>query len=681
MSKIKVMSTALSNRIAAGEVIERPASVVKELVENAIDAGSSFITVEVERAGSRLIAVTDDGCGMDQEDAALSLEQHGTSKLLSEDDLEHIMTLGFRGEALPSIASVSRFTMITRTADAPEGTKITTSGGVDIDIAPTGAPVGTRIEVRDLFFNLPARKKFLKSAATEEHHIEEMMIMLAIGHPQTGFRLQLDGRVAFHTPPCSQQQQRLRELFGKSFVDKMLFFEHVENGLHLSGCIAAPGFTRPSRRDQRIFINSRPVEAQAVYRGIKEGYATLAEPGRYNPVVIFIDMPPDDLDVNVHPAKREVRFKSEFVISRAVASAVSAALRRNRETPGIQPDASNLPASGKLPLSLVLDAAEIRYAVATCEQRSLNGLEPPLPVEKTVSVCTATHYRPPMPEDWQDHTRPATRPEPPPVPEKETVFTEPDTVEIPCPAPQVDTKPEPPAEPEVEFIPPSTPPVPEQPENTMPSAVPSMRGSAGKMWDAPASFSGNWPSRIIGVFDNTYILAESASGLVLIDQHAAHERVMFERLLDEAEKNPVVQQPLLLPEVVELPRQEASMLLKYRDDFERLGFDIESAGGATIMLNSIPQSFGKCRDIAGFFADMLAELNESSELKSSVRPEHIARAACRAAVKAHDVLSGSALNQLLEDLKQCRQGTLCPHGRPTMFTLSNSEIEKRFQRR
>ena len=265
MGKIKVMSTALSNRIAAGEVIERPASVVKELVENSIDAGSTFISVEIERAGSKLIAVTDNGCGMDAEDALLSLEQHGTSKLLSEEDLEHIITLGFRGEALPSIASVSRFSMQTRMADAAEGIKICCHGGENLNTIPCGGPTGTRIEVCDLFFNLPARKKFLKSAATEEHHIEEIMIMLAIAHPEIGFRLQIDNRIAFHTPSSSSQEFRLRELFGKSFTDKMLFFEHIENGMHISGCVAAPGFTRPSRRDQRVFINFRPVEAQAVY--------------------------------------------------------------------------------------------------------------------------------------------------------------------------------------------------------------------------------------------------------------------------------------------------------------------------------------------------------------------------------------------------------------------------------
>ena len=652
MSKIKVMSTALSNRIAAGEVIERPASVVKELVENSIDAGSTFISVEIERAGTRLIAVTDNGCGMDAEDAQLALEQHGTSKLLSEDDLEHIMTLGFRGEAIPSIASVSRFTMLTRTADSPEGTRVDCDGGSEVKVSPCGGNVGTRIEVRDIFYNLPARKKFLKSPATEEHHIEEMMILLAIGHPEIGFRLQLDNRIAFHTPPAKQQQQRLRELFGKSFVEKMLFFEHTENGLHISGCTAVPGFTRPSRRDQRVFINSRPVEAQAVYRGIKEGYATLAEPGRYNPAVLFIDMPPEELDVNVHPAKREVRFKSEYIISRAVASAISAALRRQREPETMVEVTENLPLSGKLPLSLVLDAAEVRYQLTEKVQDPLDGLVFDAPkevkndrMEKKQTVAETTPCVP-APQELSPAAEVTAQPEQPIQAAEE--------IEIPeIPAADV----------------------------TESSVVPSMRGVAGKSWETPAAFTGNWPTSIIGVFDQTYILAESPGGLVLIDQHAAHERVMFERLMDAANSSTVVQQRLLLPEILELPRQELSRLLAQQELFERFGFDIEKAGNTTVMLNSIPQNFGKCTDVAGFFADMLHELNESSSFSAAVRPENLARAACRAAVKAHDQLDKKAMEKLLEELRNCRQGTLCPHGRPTMITLSLKEIEKRFQRR
>ena len=300
MSRIKVMDPLLSSRIAAGEVIERPASVVKELVENSIDAGAGSITVEIERAGSRLIAVTDDGCGMDDEDALLALEQHGTSKLLSENDLDHIMTLGFRGEALPSIASVSRFTLSTCQEGAASGITVECDGEGHTATRPYGGARGTRIEVRDLFCNLPARKKFLKSPATEEHHIEEIFSMMALAHPEIGFKLLLDGRTAIFSPASGKTEYRLREIFGRNFMDNMLAFDHAEGALHLSGWVGSPGFTRPSRRDQRVFVNSRPVESAAVYRGIKDGYATLAEPGKFHPAVIFIEMPPEEVDVRIY---------------------------------------------------------------------------------------------------------------------------------------------------------------------------------------------------------------------------------------------------------------------------------------------------------------------------------------------------------------------------------------------
>ncbi|MBE6355897.1 MAG: DNA mismatch repair endonuclease MutL [Lentisphaerae bacterium] len=616
MSRIKVMSPLLSSRIAAGEVIERPASVVKELVENAIDAGATKISVEVERAGSRLIAVVDNGCGMDAEDALLALKQHGTSKLLNEADLDHIMTLGFRGEALPSIASVSRFSMITRQPDSPEGIAVTSDEQGNITSRPTGCAPGTRIEVRDLFCNLPARKKFLKSPATEEHHIEEVFSMMAIAHPEISFHLLLDGRTALNTPASGNIEYRLREIFGKSFVDNMLFLEHTEGSLHISGCVAAPGFTRPSRRDQRVFINSRPVEAQAVFRGIKEGYATLAEPGRYNPVVLFLEMPPEDLDINVHPAKREVRFKTEYAVSRAVSAAVSSALRqmRSRENPAA--DDRMLTLSGKLPLSMVLDAAEVSYHIDKFEQ-------PELPATPHLSTAKAAAPLPPLPQ------------KPPAVPD-----------------------------------PVSTPPPPEKQ-----SISPLVKAVA------PAAFSGVWPHRIIGVIDRTYILAESANGLVMIDQHAAHERIMFEKILDKFTADSVPRQQLLIPETMDLSRAMIKLLTGNRELFEKLGFEVESAGGTTVIINSIPLTPCEHQPVAEWITNMLNELLENNSPSTVVPPEFAARAACKAAVKAHDELTADAMLKLIDDLKNCRQGTLCPHGRPTMVELSLREVERRFGRR
>ncbi|MBR2626267.1 MAG: DNA mismatch repair endonuclease MutL [Lentisphaeria bacterium] len=631
MSRIKVMSKILASRIAAGEVIERPASVIKELVENSIDAGATEITAEVERAGNRLIAVTDNGCGMDDEDALLALQQHGTSKLLNENDLDHIMTLGFRGEAIPSIASVSRFTLVTRQPGSTGGIMVICDENGNVSTRPHGGAAGTRIEVRDLFCNLPARKKFLKSPATEEHHIEEIFSMMAIAHPEISFKLLLDNRIALLTPGSGKMDLRLREIFGKNFVDNMLPVEHIEGELHISGYTAAPGFTRPSRKDQRVFINSRPVEAMAVYRGIKDGYATLAESGRYNPTVLFIDLPPEDLDVNVHPAKREVRFKNEYRISRAVAAAISGALRKNRES-DIFAAVENDPfmtLSGKLPLSMVLDSAQISYTPASVEQPEL----PAVPKISTANIVINTPEKIKTP--------------PPEIPVKN------DVIEKIIPV-------------EKKTIPPAPP------QKTVSPLV--------KPVAAPA-FSGVWPHRIIGVIDKTYLLGESTSGLVIIDQHAAHERIMFEKILAQFAENSCERQQLLIPQTIELSRPMIKLLEGNREIFEKLGFEIESAGGTSVIVSAVPVTPFDHRDIENWLCDMLNELLDCAIPASAMPPETAAKAACKAAVKAHDMLPDEALDSLLEQLKNCRQGTLCPHGRPTMVELSIRELERRFYRK
>ena len=625
------MDRLLANRIAAGEVIERPASVVKELVENSIDAGASEISVEIERAGNRLIAVTDNGCGMDAEDAMLALQRHGTSKLLDEADLDHILTLGFRGEALPSIASVSRFSLVTCQPGASGGTRVFCEADGELRQQPCAGAPGTRIEVRDLFCNLPARKKFLKSPATEEHHICEIVSLLAIGHPGVGFRLLVDGRTVLHTPAADRPETRLREIFGKSFADNMLSFEHVEADIRISGWVAAPGFTRPSRRDQKVFINARPVESQAVYRGIRDGYGALAESGRYNPVILFLEMPPDQLDVNVHPAKREVRFRSEYAVTRAVAAGVAGALRQSRAPSEAPEEAAKqdaplspeqLPLSGKLPLSLILDAAEISYTPPSSIQGEL-----PEPV------------------------RPAPQVQPP---------------ESVRPIPVVPPKPQ---------VPPPAPPPPK------PEKKPAIADFSPLVRETrPAAFGGSWPERVLGVVDDTYIVAESAVGLVLVDQHAAHERIMFEKILAAAASGSAASQALLLPETVELPLPMIRLLEGNRELFALLGFEAESVGGTAVLVNSIPLTPCAHRPVGVWLYDMLSELLEESGQSGMIPPHFAARAACRAAVKAHEHLTAAAQEELLRQLRACRQGTLCPHGRPTMVEIPLRELQRRFGR-
>lgn len=650
MSKIKVMSEQLSNRIAAGEVIERPASVVKELVENAIDAGARHIRIEIEKAGSRLISVADDGSGMDGDDALLCIEPHGTSKIFTEEDIERITTLGFRGEALPSIASISRFSILTRTADMLEGTSVRVEGGRLLEAAPAGCPVGTVMQVRDLFFNTPARRKFLKAPATEAHHIEEMVLAMALPRHEIGFELRMDGRLVFNSPASPTAEARVREFFGRQFAEAMWTVDHAENGIHVTGFIASPGFTRNSRREQRTFINGRAVEAPALYRGIREGYATLNEPGRFPPVILYLEMPPEEVDVNVHPAKREVRFKHEYAISRAVTAAVSKALKHSREVDYLSDETERLPLSGQVPLHLVLDSAKVAYSVRDTEQQEFAipsaSVAPPEPPE-------AAEVPPVEPEPPSENT--------PPVREQEKL-PEPSAAE-----PEADTVLPPGAEPLFLNDPPPEPP---QPREVPPE----------KHIYPEAPFNGDWPTEILGVLDDTYILCAGRTGLVMIDQHAAHERIMFEHLL-KAARTGVPAQPLLLPQLLELPATMNSLLLRNRKVFEVLGFDIEPMGSSAIMLNALPMEMPTHRPLNELIPDMLQELLDNMASKIPVELEYVARAACHAAIKAHDRLSPEEARELLRQLGECRQGTLCPHGRPTMVTVTFKEIEKRFGRR
>ncbi|MBQ7207426.1 MAG: DNA mismatch repair endonuclease MutL [Lentisphaeria bacterium] len=622
MGKIRVMDSDLANRIAAGEVIERPASVVKELAENALDAGAKRIFVAVERAGTRLILVRDDGCGMSDEDAMLSLQPHGTSKLTTAEDLDNIRTLGFRGEALPSIASVSRFSLTTREPGAAAGIRIVRGDDGSISGRPEGGPAGTAVEVRDLFYNTPARKKFLKSPGTEEHHIEETVLTLALGHPETGFELKIDNRTAFSLAADSTPEVRIRELFGRNFSANLFRLDHRENGLRITGFVASPGFTRPSRKEQRIFVNARAVDSPAVWRGIRDGFGTLApESGRFPPAVIFIEMDPGEVDVNVHPAKREVRFRSEFAVTRAVAAAVGNALRGSGEKPPLpaaEPDVSSLPLSGKVPLSNIIDAAMVRYH-ARQEEAAL-----PLPP-------------PSQPE----------APEEDPVPAGEEAKT---------PSADVLTL---------------TDRGRDQAPYAPRAAIP----------ETPV-FGGDWPETVLGVYDGTYIVCPGRDGLILVDQHAAHERILFEKIVAEAEKGSAASQKLLLPRPLELSRSQADYLLRNRKLFADLGFDLEPAGGGTVLIDSIPAGFSDCRPPEEIIPEMLEELIECSELRHGTADlAAAARAACKAAVKAHDPRDREEMEKLLASLRGCRQGTLCPHGRPTMITLSKRELERRFGRK
>lgn len=630
MSQIRIMPEVLSNKIAAGEVIERPASVVKELVENAIDAGATSIKIEIERAGSRLIMVTDNGCGMDGDDVLLALEMHGTSKIFDEKDIFCISTLGFRGEAIPSIASISKFTIKSRNEESLEGSCVVVHGGKFISSSPAGFSRGTCIRVEDLFYNIPARKKFLKSPATEQQHIEETVLNLAIPFPQTAFTLIADGRTIFHSPASDNYDDRLRAVFGREFQNEMIPVNYRNGHLTVKGFIGKPGFTKSTRLCQRTFVNDRKVESFAIYRGIRNGYAAM-EKGRYSPCVIFIELPADQLDVNVHPAKREIRFKQEFVISAEIAAAIQTALAGNPvETVNLVENFSIFN-KGKASLDSIFTEASKNYTPVSSPELDFESQEK----RSSENISSDGIYRRKLDGNKLLESLMADMPDfpMPPVRPAVEIFAE-DAEEV-------------------------------EEENSYISS--------------PLQDSGDIPDRIIGILDNSYILCESSNhSLKIIDQHAAHERILFEKLTMKHEKQDA-SQALLIPQMLNLPLQYSTLLQRNLKTFAKLGFDIEPMGGRSFMLNSVPVDFPGT-DCEKLFEEMLAELLENNSTKTTLAAEKIAGAACKAAVKFHDNITVEGAQLLLKQLKKCKQGTLCPHGRPTIIEIPQSELIKRFHR-
>ncbi|MDD3119100.1 MAG: DNA mismatch repair endonuclease MutL [Victivallales bacterium] len=608
MSIIRVLPENICNKIAAGEVIERPASVVKELVENAIDAGADKIVVAIEDGGMKSIVVTDNGGGMDQDDAMLCIEPHATSKIHTDTDIFNIVTFGFRGEAIPSIAAISRFTLRTRRHESREGMEVLVHGGKAIAAAPKGCAPGTEIIVRDLFFNTPARKKFMRTRGTEEKHIQDTVMLLSLPYPAISFELHMDGRTVFSSPGHDTLSPRLTTYFGKEFAGAMLPVDYSDGEVTVTGYIARHGYTRTSRREQRIFVNGRPVEAPAVFNGIRNGYGSLVEKGRFAPVILFLRMPPAMVDVNVHPAKREVRFHNHRHIEHAVATAVAMVLQ--------QSDAPTLSVDASLPLKALLQGAAVSYYPREEEPEFDFPATTESPSGRNESTADIYHVRVPAPESDSggDEVYGAVFP-----------------------------------------------------------------ATATGETAVAATFEHVGDLRIIGILDRTYILAEAANGLVVIDQHAAHERVLYERLL-RASGTDHARQQLLLPLTMELSRPESMFVTNNHDTFLHLGFDLEPLGQNTILVNAIPASLHQ-NNAGGVIRDLLTDLIEHEAPGRTTDPAVIARAACIAAVKAHDPLTAEEAQSLLHQMAACELPFSCPHGRPTVINISLAELEKRFGRR
>ncbi len=593
---IQILSDVVANQIAAGEVVDRPASVLKELMENAIDAGAARIDVDIQAGGIKRIAVSDDGSGMDRDDALLSVERHATSKIRDAEDIARLDTLGFRGEALAAIASVSRFRLITRLFGALSGTELTITGGRLGDVREAGGPQGTTVEVRDLFFNTPARRKFLRAPETESGHLRLAFLTQALGHPAVGMTLQADGRPIYALAGDATVADRIRDLFGLEYLARLRPVSYEHGSVRVSGFAGVPAAARLDRGEQYVFINRRPASAPTLARAVREGYHTLLASDRHPVVFLFLEIPPDRVDVNVHPAKREVRFRDHD----EVRDAVIGALRR----------------------SLASDGAAVLAA----------GSGPSAP-----------------PAAFGAESAPASFPitDLPPV----RAFRYPR-----LPLGPVSERPLPPDLPGGE-----------------PAAPTAAAPSDGKSpWD--------W-CRVLGQAGSLYVVLETAEGLVLLDPHAAHERVLFERFMKAVAAGRVESQSLLVPETITLTPATVQPCRRHLELLRAMGFGISEFGGDTMVVDALPALFGGA-SAARLLPDLVSELESTGPRADRSRwsEEGIAQAACKSAIKQRDRLTLAEIEKLVLDLASADMPYTCPHGRPTMVWLSFSELHRRFGR-
>jgi len=590
MGKIHQLPPDLANQIAAGEVVERPASVIKELVENSIDAGARRLSISVELGGKRLIQVEDDGEGMSPEDARLAIERHATSKIRRADDLERIATLGFRGEALPSIASVSHFALRSRARGAAAGTDVRVNGGAVASVTEVGMPEGTSVHVSDLFYNLPARRKFLKSDAAESAQVSRVVTQLALGYPEIGFTLTSSGRKVLQCPPVSTLRDRLYQLYGER--SDLIDVRRDSGAVKIVGFVAALAEQGPTRGPQNVYVNRRVVKDRTIAHAIIDAYSVASIKERSPEVHLFIDMPHDAVDVNVHPTKAEVRFRDQSYIHELIRRTLGDVLGRG-------------------------PAPELQ-------------LEAPAGFERVASTLPLPHsYPSTFPSRWTDPLRP------PFAPIRDSGL-----------APTAGSE-----------------------------LAPSRDSALAPTGEAIR------PLTALGQFRDTFIIAIDDEGIAIIDQHVAHERVLFERIIERLTCGALESQRLLVPMLVDLPPAARQALTLHAADLERLGFELEEFGGEAIRVTACPALLEReaCAAALRSLSQDLEGLDRGSGVDAAIK-RIAATTACHAAVKANYPLTHEKMAHILEELRRTAYSTICPHGRPVMLRITRREVEKNFQR-
>lgn len=651
--RVVLLDENTANRIAAGEVVERPASAVKELVENAIDAGATQITVSLEEGGKARIVVADNGSGMTRTDAILALQRHATSKITSADDLFAIQTLGFRGEALPSIASVSRFTLTTKPADEESGTHLIVMGGDLVEEAAVAVRDGTTIEVAELFFNTPARLKFLKSTPTEVSRSMEVVGQLAIAYPEVAFRFRQGVAETFASPGSGEPLGALAALWGRDIARKLIPIRYDAQGLEVTGYIATPDISRPGRSHELFFVNRRPIKSRLLAHALEEAFRALTPDARYPIASISIQISPDMVDVNVHPTKTEVKFTRDGELHHAVSQAVKGALLAY----GIVPTARVSAAAAPVPeapqgqLNLTSERQERHAGEALLSGFSLQSGNMPSGSETPFFSPLETSLRQASVAPSLDEAAPRI------------------SLAVPDAGPHAETWP-------VESVlPVGDPPVGAAAEQVAEDEVLQERPRPKPFAEQLRQF------QVLGQARNTYIIALTPDGIAVVDQHVAHERVLYERLTVKRFSNGIPVQHLALPLTLGLSRREALLLAEHLPAFAAAGWEIEAFGGESFVVRSIPAVLVK-KPYEQILRDMVDELvHQTISRRLLVQQDHVTITnACKMAVKAGDPLTIEEMQGLLEQLADTENPYLCPHGRPIVVMLPFHELDKQFKR-
>lgn len=671
MPTIQKLPPGLVNKIAAGEVIERPASVVKELLENSIDAGATSVELTIEGGGMELIRLSDNGCGIEQEQIPLALASHATSKLRTADDLFDVHTLGFRGEALASIAEVSLLLLRSRTADSQAGCEVHVKGGIAEPTQPAGCPVGTTIEVRHLFFNTPVRRKFLRSAQTEANHIVEAFTRIALAFPNLHARLLTGSRVSMDLPPTESWKQRIGTFFGAEIADSLMAVESQQDQVRLSGYVADPSVSRSNNRMQYLFLNGRFIRDRSLQHALSEAYRGLLMTGRFPVCFLKLDMPADMVDVNVHPTKMEVRFLEGGKLYSQLLQALRHQFLTTDLTARAKPNPGPLPAglreiqpSEKLGMAPQPAAQnDARWQDHSQRMTSVAGktgmldLQPsvsafrPFPTTGTLSIHrnSTTGGLGSLPSISSDLPTTSVQAE--------------SRMELPPGAAPWQPDLEPDACPASDDLPAKQDFIQHGPHSAVGQPVAAGRGMTGIQ------------------IHNRYLVTQDDQGLVVVDQHALHERILYEQLRQRVENQNLESQRLLMPEPIDLTPAEAAAAIECRDILAKIGIEVEAFGGDTVLMTSYPAMLANMRP-AEVLRQVLEPLMSGGQQPSAreVLDELLHMLACKAAIKAGDRLSADEITTLLEQRYHFQDAHHCPHGRPTALFFTRDQLDKMFKR-